>query len=269
MARPSMPRPSGALPIQGYEHFTVDRTNVLVASSLAATIRDILRQGTLYKFASSVPDALVLQGRAPVYAFAMGPAHERVAVRHAMRGGWLAPLLGDRFFPPTRVMRELAASVRLRVAGVPTPEVLAVVTYPAGRALRRADVVTRLVEGGADLAAVFNDARNDAQRRPILDAVALLLTRLAAAGAQHPDLNLKNVLITATDDGYLAHILDVDRVHFHVPGDPLVARANLDRLVRSLRSWRQRSGVRAHAMPDADIGYLALAVTAPTPAPAA
>lgn len=263
-----MARSAGALPIQGYEHFTVDRTNVLVASSLAATIRDILRGGTVYAFAKARPDALVLQGRAPVYAIPLGPAHERVAVRHAVRGGWLGPMLRDRFFPPTRVMRELAASVQLRVAGVPTPEVLAVVTYPAGRTLRRADVVTRFVEGGADLAAIFNDARNDAQRRPILDAVARLLAELAAAGAQHPDLNLKNILVTSTQGGYVAHVLDVDRVHFHVPGDPLVARANLDRLVRSLRSWRQRSGVRAHAMPDEDIGYLALAVTAPTPAPA-
>lgn len=263
-----MPRHASALPIQGYEHFTVDRVNVLVATSLAATVRDILRQGTLYAFASAAPDALVLHGRAPVYAIPLGPAHEQVAVRHAMRGGWLAQLMSDRFFPPTRVTRELAASVRLRLAGVPTPEVLAVITYPAGRVLRRADVVTRFVGGGADLAAVFNDARNDSQRRPILDAVARLLTRLAAAGAQHPDLNLKNVLVTTTDDGYVAHLLDVDRVHFHVPGDPLVARANLDRLTRSLRSWRQRADVRAHAMPDEDIGYLALALTAPAPAPA-
>lgn len=258
-----MPRVARALPIQGYEHFAVDRINVLVASSLAATIRDILRRGTLHSFASAVPDALVLHGRAPVYAIPLGPAHEHVTVRHAMRGGWLAPLLGDRFFPPTRVMRELAASVRLRVAGVPTPEVLAVVTYPAGRLLRRADVVTRFIEGGADLAAIFSDGRNDAQRRPILDAIARLLTHLAAAGAQHPDLNLKNVLVTSTSEGYVAHVLDVDRVHFHVPGDPLVARANLDRLIRSLRSWRQRSSVRADAMPDEDIGYLALAATAP------
>jgi hypothetical protein len=261
-----MPRPAGALPIQGYEHFTLDRVNVLVASSIAANVRDVLRRGTLYAYASAVPEALVLQGRAPVYAIPFGPAHERVAVRHAMRGGWFASVLRDRFFPPTRVTRELAASVRLRLAGVPTPEVLAVVTYPAGRVLRRADVMTRFVEGGADLAAIFNDPRNDAQRRPILDAVARLLTRLAAAGAQHPDLNLKNVLVTTTEDGYVAHLLDVDRVHFHVPGDPLVGRANLDRLVRSLRSWRQRSGVRAHAMPDEDIGYLALAAAAPAPA---
>lgn len=258
-----MPRIVGMLPIQGYDHFTVEGANVLAARSLAATVRDILRSETLYAYARAVPDALVLHGRAPVYAIPLGASGERVAVRHAMRGGVMATILGDRFFPPTRVTRELAASVRLRLSGVPTPEVLAVVTYAAGGLFRRADVVTRFVDGGADLAAVFNDARNDAQRRPILDAVARLLARLTAAGAQHPDLNLKNVLLTAGDDGYTAHVLDVDRVHFHVPSDPLVASANLDRLVRSLRSWRQRTGVRTGAVSDEDISYLALAVAAP------
>jgi hypothetical protein len=33
-------------------------------------------------------------------------------------------------------------------------------------------------------------------------------------------------------------VLDVDRVRFHSPGSPLVAKANLDRLIRSLRKWR-------------------------------
>lgn len=258
-----MPRIAGMLPIQGYDHFTVEGANVLAARSIAATVRDILRRETLYAFARAVPDALVLHGRAPVYAIPFGPAGERVAVRHAMRGGMMHSILGDRFFPPTRVTRELAASVRLRLSGVPTPEVLAVVTYPAGGLMRRADVITRFIDGGADLAAVFNDARNDAQRRPILDTVARLLTRLTAAGAQHPDLNLKNVLLTTGDEGYTAHVLDVDRVHFHVPSDPLVASANLDRLVRSLRSWRQRSGVRSGAVSDQDISYLSLAVAAP------
>jgi hypothetical protein len=247
------------IPITGYEHLTINGANVLVARSLSAAVRDILRSETLYAYASRAKDALVFHGRAPVYAVTLGVTPVRVAVRHAMRGGLLGRILHDRFLPPTRVTRELAAAFRLRLSGVPTPEVLAVVTYPAGGFFRRADVVTRFIDGGADLSAVFGDARNDEQRRPILDAVAQLLTRLAAAGAQHPDLNLKNVLITADESGYVAHVLDVDRVHFHVPGDPLVARANLDRLVRSLRQWRARRTTRSAAISDEDIAYLALA----------
>ena len=253
---------SEVVPIVGYEHVSVNGANILVARPLAAVTREILQHETLYSYAAKVPDALVFQGRAPVYAIPFPPLAGRVAVRHVMRGGFAGRILHDRFLPPTRVARELTAAFRLRLGGVPTPEVLAVGTYPAGGFFRRADVVTRFIEGGADLSAVFGDVRNDAQRLPILDAVARLLSRLTATGAQHPDLNLKNVLITSGEDGYIAHLLDVDRVHFHVPGDPLVARANIERLMRSLRQWRDRLAPRSDALTDDDMSYLVLAAAA-------
>jgi hypothetical protein len=250
------------IPITGYEHVSIDGANVLVASAIAPAVREILEHDTIYSYAARDPDALVFQGRAPVYAISLPPLSGRVAVRHVMRGGMIGRLVQDRFLPPTRVVHELTAAFRLRLGGVPTPEVLAIGTYPAGRLFRRADVVTRFIEGGADLSAVLGDERNDPQRHPILDAVARLLARLTASGAQHPDLNLKNVLITTTESGYLAHVLDVDRVHFHVPGDPLVARANVDRLLHSLRKWRRRIAPRSNALSDEDISYLALAAAA-------
>jgi 3-deoxy-D-manno-octulosonic acid kinase len=253
---------AGVIPITGYEHVAVDGANVLVVRIIADTVREILQHDTLYSHAAKDPAALTFHGRAPVYVITLPPLTARVAVRHVMRGGFVGRLLHDRFLPPTRVARELTAAFRLRLGAVPTPEVLAVATYPAGGLFRRADVVTRFVEGGADLSAVFGDARNDEQRRPILDAVAKLLTRLTAAGAQHADLNLKNILITSGDDGYVAHVLDVDRVHFHVPGDPLVARANIERLMRSLRQWRTHRAPRTNAFPDDDMSYLALAAAA-------
>lgn len=250
------------IPITGYEHVSAGGANMLVASVLAPIAREILEHETLYSYAARDPDALVFHGRAPVYAISLPPFPGRIAVRHVMRGGIIGHFLHDRFLPPTRVARELTAAFRLRLGGVPTPEVLAVGTYPAGGFFRRADVMTRFIEGGADLSAVFGDVRNDAQRHPILDAVAQLLSRLTATGAQHPDLNLKNVLITSGETGYIAHILDVDRVHFHVPGDPLVARANIERLMRSLRRWRTRLAPRTDALSDDDMSYLALAAAA-------
>lgn len=254
-----MPLMMGVVPLTGYEHMVVRRGNVLVLKSLATTVRGILETDTLYGYAARSPDALVLQGRAPVYAVPLGPAGDRVVVRHAVRGGLVGRFVHDRFLPPTRAAREMVTAFRLTLSGVPTPDVIAVATYPAGAMLRRADVVTRYIDGSADLAAVLADARNDEHRRPILDAVALLLTRLGAAGAQHPDLNLRNVLLSPAEDGYIANVLDVDRVNFHVPGDPLVTRANLARLVHSLRKWRARMSARAGAISDRDISYLALA----------
>src|SRR5207237_8238336 len=62
---------------------------------------------------------------------------------------------------------------------------------------------------------------------------------LTQAGSQHQHRNLKNVLLTAGEGpGLDAHVLDVDRVSFSSPGSPLVTKANLDRLIRSLRKWR-------------------------------
>ncbi len=256
-----MPTPSNVIPITGYEHLIVDSTNALVLKSFSGTLRDVLAIGTLYDHASQASGATRMIGRMPVFAIPFGLAQEKIVVRHAVRGGLAGRLVRDRFLAPTRATRELATAFRLRLSGVPTPEVVAVVTYAAGPLLRRADIATRYIDG-ADLAAVFTDVRNDAQRRPILDAVVTLLTRLGNAGAQHQDLNLRNILITAGEQGYRAHVLDVDRVHFHVPGDPMVLRANLDRLVRSLRKWRARPEARAGSLPDADISYLALAATA-------
>jgi hypothetical protein len=247
--------------LNGYEHIRTPKANVLVATSIASQIRMMLDQGTLYDQAALVPHAQQFSGRAPVYVFPLGPSGWRIAVRHAMRGGMIGKLIRDRFLPPTRGLRELVNSIRLRAAGIPTPEVLAIATYPAGGPFRRGDVITRYVEDSADLAAVLGDTRNDAQRHPILDAVAKLLAQLTTAGAQHADLNLKNILITATDDGYLATVLDVDRVHFHSPGDPMVRVANMDRLVRSLRKWRDRITSRTGALQDSDLEYLAQSVS--------
>jgi hypothetical protein len=248
--------------LSGFEHFEVGRANVLAASGLASTIRDILKTQTLYEYAASVPDKLVMRGRAPVYVIPFGSMGIRVAVRHAMRGGWLAKILHDRFFPPTRGLRELINALRLRMAGIATPEILGVVSYSAGGIFRRSDVITRFIDSGADLAAVFGDARNDAERRRILDAVARLLARMSAGGVQHPDLNLKNVLITPATDGYEAYLLDVDRVHFHAGNDPMVARANLDRLLRSLTKWREAPDTRRDALSDSDVQYLTLSAMA-------
>jgi hypothetical protein len=252
--------------LPGFQQFRVGRANALVANGLAQTIHDILTTQSLYQYAAAVPDKVTLHGRAPVYIIPMAGVHGRVAVRHAMRGGWIARITKDRFLPPTRGLRELVNTLRLRMVGIPSPDVLGIVSYAAGGPFRRSDVVTRYVEDGADLAAVFGDARNDAERRRILDAVARLLAQMTAAGVQHPDLNLKNILITAAQDGYTAHLLDVDRVHFHVPNDPMVARANLDRLLRSLTKWRNAPTTRRDALSESDFQYLTLGAAVERPA---
>ena len=163
----------------------------------------------------------------------------RVVVRHSRHGGLLAPVTGDRFLPPTRAPHELRTALRLAEAHVPTPEVIAYATYPAGAMFRRSDVATREVVGGKDLGDVLARAGDGEARTKALGATAELLRALERAGARHPDLNVTNVLIVATDGlPPRALVLDVDRVVFGERGDVRIGAANVRRLLRSAHKLR-------------------------------
>ena len=139
-----------------------------------------------------------------------------MVVRHSRHGGLLAPVTQDVFLAPTRAPRELDIAIRLRAAGVPTPEVIAYARYAAIPGIERADVVTREI-GGHELASPA-DAEG-------------LLAALRDAGAVHPDLNMRNVLV----DGATAFVLDIDTVYFLRPGDRHVDERNRSRLMRSAK----------------------------------
>jgi len=232
------------LSIPSYERFQVGGARVVAVSGCVAAIRGVLENEGLYEYAARQADAVPLVGRAPVFAVTLPGSCGRAVVRHNMRGGWMAKISKDLFVLPTRGFRELVASLRLRASGVSTPEVLAYVSYPMNLLLRRSDVATREIPNGHDLSVALMKVTDHDHRVMVLDAVAGLLRALARAGAHHQDLNLKNVLLTAGEGpGLDAHVLDVDRVRFSSPDSPLVAKANLDRLIRSLRKWRDREGL--------------------------
>jgi tRNA A-37 threonylcarbamoyl transferase component Bud32 len=164
-------------------------------------------------------------------------------VRHVRHGGVLAPLTRDLFVPPTRAPYELATSIRLRDAGVATPEVLAYGVYRAGPGLRRADVVTREIPDASMLAACVTSpaVRGDLSidQQAVWHAVRVLIDALGRAGAFHADLNVTNVLITGAGGSTpTAYALDIDRVIWRRPGDPTVARDNAARLRRSAEKRR-------------------------------
>ncbi|MFL5604131.1 MAG: lipopolysaccharide kinase InaA family protein [Gemmatimonadaceae bacterium] len=227
------------LQIPSYERFQVGGARVIAAKSCSAAIRGVLEKGTLYEYAEVQADAVPLVGRAPVFVIELPAGCGRAVIRHNMRGGWMAKFNEDLFVLPTRGFRELIASLRLRASGVSTPEVLAYVSYPKNLILRRSDVATREIPNGHDLSVALAKVTDHNHRVMVLDAVVKVLKSLTHVGAHHQDLNLKNILLTAGNGpGLDAHVLDVDRVRFSSPGSPLVAKANLDRLIRSLRKWR-------------------------------
>jgi hypothetical protein len=232
------------LSIPGYARFRVNGARGLVVEGCQGALESILSAETLYEYARRQPDARQFRGRAIAYGVTLGTGCGNAVVRHGMRGGLLGKTGSDLFFPPTRGLRELVNSLRLRLTEVPTPEVIAFVSYPAGPLLRRSDVATREISESHDLAVVLREITDADHRDSCLRAAGKLLALLSRAGAHHPDLNARNILIRwDSADGAQAYVLDVDRIRFHVSGDPMVSHANLARLARSLRKLREYEGL--------------------------
>jgi len=132
----------------------------------------------------------------------------------------------------------LETSLALTKLGVPTPEIVAYALYPPGGLLQRSDVCSREIPTSRDLAQILT-GQGSSERAAAFAATAQLVAALARAGARHQDLNAKNILLTYET----AYVLDVDRVT--LGGEPASAlSANLMRLGRSLRKWRDQFGAR-------------------------
>ncbi|MEO5588888.1 MAG: lipopolysaccharide kinase InaA family protein, partial [Gemmatimonadaceae bacterium] len=225
--------------VPGYARLRVGTVRGLVVQGSRQSLESILQQESLYEHAARQPAARQFQGRAIAYAITLADGSGDVVVRHSMRGGLLGKTGSDLFLPPTRGLREVMNAVRLTAAGVPTPEVVAFVSYPVGGIFRRSDVATREIANSHDLATVLRKPDEPGAMDSCLRAAGRLLALMARAGAHHPDLNARNVLITWDGErGATAHVLDVDRIRFHVPGDPMVGDANMKRLERSLLKLR-------------------------------
>lgn len=222
----------------GFVTFRRGPADAVVRTDAAAAVAHALAAGTLHDYARTVADR-ELRGRVAAYAFALRD-DLRVVVRHNTHGGAFARLTGDRFLAPTRAPLELETALRLQAAGVPTPDVVAIVRYAAGWPFERSDVATREVPDAVDLAHVL--VHEPARHAAAASATRELLAALTRAGARHADLNIKNVLLQREGAGYRAYVLDVDRVTFHRRGSPGVRERNLARLQRSARKWREQRG---------------------------
>jgi len=223
----------------GYTRFLQGSADVVALGACAEAVRRAVGGRSLYDYAATHPGRRELRGRGVAYAVPLPDGETRVVVRHSRHGGLLAPVTGDRFLPPTRAPHELRTALRLAEADVPTPEVIAYATYPAGAVFRRSDVATREVVGGKDLGDVLARADDGGARSSALGATAELLRALQRAGARHPDLNVTNVLIVAADGlPPRALVLDVDRVVFGERGDARIGAANVRRLLRSAHKLR-------------------------------
>jgi Lipopolysaccharide kinase (Kdo/WaaP) family len=218
--------------------------DVNAVPALLAPLATLVEQhGTLYDWAATQPQPRALKGRAPVYVATVPDTTETVVVRHAWHGGFFAPLTTDRFRRPTRAPQEFAHSERLRALGIATTTVLGFARYDAGPGLCRVDVVSRFIPDAFDLGMVAAGLVPELSCAEALPATQALLVQLAQQGVVHPDLNVKNVLLTQSALGPQAMIIDVDVVRWESTADArAVLEANLRRLTRSAKKWRRQFG---------------------------
>jgi hypothetical protein len=229
-------------PPAGFVRVTAGRRVAVAREAHVDDARRMLADGSLFDAAARNPAARPLQGRGVAYAVALPVTGTRAVVRHNRHGGLLAPLTRDLFLPPTRAPHELAVALRLRDLDVPTPDVLMYGLSPAPIFFRRADVVTREIDAGRDLATFMGRETRDEDRAAAWAATRTLVRNMNDAGVRHHDLNVKNVLLAPGEHALIAHLLDVDRVTFGARGSADVARANVVRLLRSARKWRDERG---------------------------
>ena len=180
------------------------------------------------------------RGRAAVATWNCAAFNAPLVVRRCSHGGFWRHFAGDRYVGNHRARIEIEHSQRILKFGIATPEVVGVVFYKSGL-FQRMDLLTIQVPNSVDLVA-FLASQPVAHRREVgLAAVRELLSKCAANGLLHNDLNARNILLANVGDSVCAYVLDVEDVAWAPQSVEHVRAANLARLARSLHK-RVRKG---------------------------
>lgn len=158
----------------------------------------------------------------------VGAGSARFVLRHYRRGGRFGALLGDRYLDlgleRSRPWREFRLTAQLHALGLPVPQPVAARVCGSGL-VYRGDLITVRLDATPLAAAVGAGAPQAAAWR----AAGACIATLHAAGLDHADLNLHNLLI---DGAGGATLIDLDRGRLRDAGG--WRAANLARLRRSL-----------------------------------
>ena len=176
-------------------------------------------------------------GRAAIRAKKL-PDGETALIRSYRHGGFFRALTGEWFFTwPPRPFRELTVTEELRRRGLRTVEVYAACVSRALGPFYRGWLVTRQLRGAEDLwSALHSGFVGKVGLDVALRAVADSVRAMHREGVYHDDLNLKNILLRAEDNGVVSYIIDFDKAKLFLGRlPPELRRKNLDRLLRSAR----------------------------------
>jgi 3-deoxy-D-manno-octulosonic acid kinase len=165
---------------------------------------------------------------------------EQVVARRYMRGGLLRHLNRARYFLPNRAIEELRITASAGASGVRVPLVIAAMEK-RGILGYTATLLTRFLPDTQELASWLPEA-DEAERVRAMKAAGEQIAKMHTAGIAHPDLNLRNFLVSNGDAGKV-WIIDFDRAVLvsGSVGERRRAR-DLRRLGRSIRKIGVRIG---------------------------
>lgn len=169
----------------------------------------------------------------------------RLIVRPYLRGGLVGLLLHDRYLDSSRAFAELELYEEARRRGIPTLEPLGAVTRSCRGFGFRHGIITRFLDGVSDLAGLLLAPTPWPALRAAAAAAGGAIRAMHEGGFDHPDLNIKNILIRLPeeDEGEPeAWIIDFDRGRFVDGSLPAEAcESNLLRLLRSFAKFSARN----------------------------
>jgi 3-deoxy-D-manno-octulosonic acid kinase len=154
-----------------------------------------------------------------------------IVLRRYTHGGLLGWLTGPVLRGVQRPLQELTVTARAEEAGAPVPHVLCLALWPIGGPFWSGVIGTREEADAQDLLTGWRES-TDATRHALVRRVGRAIRRLHDAGVEHPDLQLRNVLLCPGDR---IVVVDLDRARFHGTTALSTRRraTNLGRLLRS------------------------------------
>jgi tRNA A-37 threonylcarbamoyl transferase component Bud32 len=173
------------------------------------------------------------RGRARAPSVSVTPDIHMV-LRRYRHGGLLGRISGPLYLGPARALAELDVTVRAEGAGAPVPHVVCLILWPVLGPFWSAVIGTREERNATDLADALRAERDPRRRTALVQEVGSAIEKLHAAGLEHRDLQLRNILVTDRATPRIV-VVDLDRAVFHRhSGVPIGRRAsNLGRLLRS------------------------------------
>ena len=180
-------------------------------------------------------------GRGKMVRVALGKRGS-LLIRHYWRGGFIRHLVRDTYWDqPPRPLAELYVTHLARQRGVPTGEVLGACVEWRSFGLYRGVLISRAADGYTNWWAWLTTRPSPHQRQQVVLAVARVIARLHAAGIQHADLNLTNVLVRFEAQTPAVLLIDFDRARvFPAPLQDPRCQRNLRRLRHSIKKLDPR-----------------------------